>query len=133
MTTSIRIIVPILVLTLLSAPAPAASIVHSKHNLSVASPGTIKAKSETDLCIFCHTVHRTTGQTPLWSHTMSSVSNYVIYSSPTLKATVGQPDGSSRLCLSCHDGTVALGMVSSRGTAIQMEGNITALPPSPNN
>jgi predicted CXXCH cytochrome family protein len=30
------------------------------------------------------------------------------YSSATLEATVGQPDGSSKLCLSCHDGTVAV-------------------------
>src|SRR5215471_2077334 len=133
MTTSIQIIVLTVVLALFSASAPAASIVHSKHNLSVTSPGTIKAKTETDLCIFCHTVHHTTGQTPLWSHAMSSVSNYVIYSSPTLKATIGQPDGSSRLCLSCHDGTVALGMVSCRSTPIQMEGSTTTLPPGPSN
>jgi len=44
----------------------------------------------------------------LWNHQMSSVTNYIVYTSPTLKAVVGQPDGSSRLCLSCHDGTVAL-------------------------
>jgi predicted CXXCH cytochrome family protein len=117
----------------LPAAAPAESIVHTKHNLSVTSPGPIKASSETDVCIFCHTVHHTTGQTPLWSHAMSSVSNYVIYSSPTMKATVGQPDGSSRLCLSCHDGTVALGMVSCRSTPIPMEGSTTTLPPGPSN
>ncbi len=120
-------------LWLLPAHAPAASIVHSKHNLSVTSAGAIRAVSETDVCIFCHTVHRTTGQTPLWSHSMSTVSNYVIYSSPTLKATIGQPDGSSRLCLSCHDGTVALGMVSSRKTAIAMEGGVMTMPAGPSN
>src|SRR5438132_458702 len=64
---------------------------------------------------------------------MSSVSNYLVYASPTLKAIVGQPDGSSRLCLSCHDGTVALGMVSSRPSMIQMEGAVTTLPTGPAN
>ena len=119
----------------LSLPAalPAASVVNTKHNLSAAGPGTVKAATETDTCIFCHTVHRTTGETPLWSHTMSSVTNYVIYTSPTMKAAVGQPDGSSRLCLSCHDGTVALGMVSSRTTTIQMQGGVTTMPGGPSN
>lgn len=120
-------------LWLSNAMAHAASVVNTKHNLSAAGPGTVKAATETDTCIFCHTVHRTTGETPLWSHTMSSVTNYVVYTSPTMKAVVGQPDGSSRLCLSCHDGTVALGMVSSRTTTIQMQGGITTMPNGPSN
>ncbi len=33
---------------------------------------------------------------------------YSVYSSATLDAVVGQPTGSSKLCLSCHDGTVAI-------------------------
>jgi predicted CXXCH cytochrome family protein len=120
-------------LTFFATAATAASVVNSKHNLSSTGPGTVKAATETDVCLFCHTVHRTTGQTPLWSHGMSSVSNYVVYSSATLKATVGQPDGSSRLCLSCHDGTVALGMVSSRTSTIEMQKGITTLPLGPSN
>ena len=122
-----------LLLALMTAPASANTVVNSKHNLSVSGPGTVKAKTQTDVCIFCHAAHKTTGETPLWSHALSAVTNYVIYSSPTLKATVGQPDGSSRLCLSCHDGTVALGMVSSRTTTIEMQSGITALPTGPSN
>jgi predicted CXXCH cytochrome family protein len=61
---------------------------------------------------------------------MSSAA-YTPYSSATLKATVGQPTGSSRLCLSCHDGTVALGMVNSRGAGIAM--NSTTMPAGPSN
>ncbi|MBI4668293.1 MAG: hypothetical protein HY747_03765 [Elusimicrobia bacterium] len=30
------------------------------------------------------------------------------YSSKTLKASVGQPSASSKFCLSCHDGTIAV-------------------------
>jgi predicted CXXCH cytochrome family protein len=117
-----------LLLTLLGPfSLPAASVVNSVHNLSSAGPGAIRATAESDACIFCHTVHKTTGQNPLWSHAMSGITNYIVYSSPTMKAVVGQPDGASRLCLSCHDGTVALGMVSSRGT-IQMQGGVTKMP-----
>ena len=33
---------------------------------------------------------------------------YTVYSSPTLDVAAGQPGGASKLCLSCHDGTVAI-------------------------
>jgi len=52
------------------------------------------------------------------------------FSSPTFLASVGQPrqpDGSSRLCLSCHDGTVALGMVNSQAAPIQMANGVSTL------
>jgi predicted CXXCH cytochrome family protein len=105
------------------------SVVNSVHNLSANGPGTIKAVSETDACIFCHTAHHSNGEQPLWNHSMSSVSNYVVYSSArldSLNLTIPQPNGSSRLCLSCHDGTVALGDVG--GGAIQMQNGVTAMP-----
>ena len=53
--------------------------------------------------------------TPLWSHTLSTAV-YKIYESSSLKAKVGQPTGSSKLCLSCHDGTVALTETITGGT-----------------
>ena len=77
----------------------------TKHDLSGAGYGTDQ------ICIFCHTPHNantTVTDSPLWNHALSAVSSYTVYSSSTLNATVGQPDGSSKLCLSCHDGTVAV-------------------------
>jgi predicted CXXCH cytochrome family protein len=64
---------------------------------------------------------------------MASVATYTPYNSSTTKATVGQPTGASKLCLSCHDGTVALGMVASRPGGIQMQAGVTTLPPGPSN
>lgn len=58
-------------------------------------------------CGFCHTPHRALTGTPLWNHKLSDAV-YKIYQSTSLEASVGQPTGSSKLCLSCHDGTVAL-------------------------
>jgi predicted CXXCH cytochrome family protein len=103
------------------------SIVNSKHNLSVSSPGSVHASTESEICIFCHTPHFATGDGPLWNHQMSAAV-YQPYSSSTMKATVGQPTGASRLCLSCHDGTVALGMVHSRNGGIAM--NTLTMPPT---
>jgi len=63
-----------------------------------------------EICIVCHTPHNAmTGiaDAPLWNHQLSTAT-FTLYSTGTLDATMGQPDGSSKLCLSCHDGTVAL-------------------------
>jgi predicted CXXCH cytochrome family protein len=106
------------------------SIIYSKHNLSISSPGTVHATAESDICIFCHTPHFATGEGPLWNHQMSAAV-YQPYTSSTMKAAVGQPTGASRLCLSCHDGTVALGSVHSRGSGIAM--NSAAMPTGANN
>ncbi len=111
-------------------PASGASIVNSKHNLSTSGAGTIKAVTESEVCIFCHAPHNTTPQAPLWNRD-SSGSTYTPYSSTTAKAAIGQPTGASKLCLSCHDGTVALGMVHSRPTAIAMQGGVTVMPSGP--
>lgn len=109
------------------------SVVNTVHNLSVNGPGAIKASTEADVCVFCHTAHRATGQTPLWNHSLSGETNYIVYSSSTLKAVVGQPNGSSRLCLSCHDGTVALGSVNSFTAPIQMQNGVTTMPSGSDN
>ena len=103
-----------------------ASVINSVHNLTVAGPGSFKAASATDACVFCHTAHRANGATPLWNHQMSTVSNYVVYTSARLTSlgvTIPQPNGSSRLCLSCHDGTVALGEVSNGGAIAMQPGS----------
>ena len=63
-----------------------------------------------EICKPCHTPHNAdTGVTasPLWNHEVTTAS-FTPYNSPTLTANVGQPTGTSKLCLSCHDGTVAI-------------------------
>ena len=64
-----------------------------------------------EICVVCHTPHNSdtsVAEAPLWNHEVS-VATYDPYANAaTLDATVGQPAGISLLCLSCHDGTVAL-------------------------
>jgi predicted CXXCH cytochrome family protein len=64
---------------------------------------------------------------PLWNRTMPAEA-YTIYTSRSLNAQPGQPTGTSKMCLSCHDGTIALGSVVSRGQPIMMSGGVTTLP-----
>lgn len=110
--------------------ALAQGILETKHNLSVSGPGDIKALTEERVCIFCHTPHHASLDDepgPLWSREMS-LAVYDLYASTTLVSHPGQPTGSSRLCLSCHDGTVAIGMLYG-GETIPMAGGVTTLPP----
>jgi predicted CXXCH cytochrome family protein len=83
----------------------AQTIVGSGHDFSGAA-----WNSTTEICKVCHTPHNgvtTIPGAPLWNHALSTAT-YTVYTSSTLDATVGQPDGISKLCLSCHDGTIAL-------------------------
>lgn len=103
-----------------------ASIVNTKHNLSATGTGTINATDgEQEICIFCHTPHNADPVAPLWNRSSSGAA-YTPYDSTTLIGTPGQPTGSSVLCLSCHDGTIALGQTLSRTTDITL--NETVIP-----
>lgn len=78
------------------------------------------------VCIFCHTPHNANveGGAPLWNRAFST-QTFSRYSSSTLQIRVNsaartpaqydsstwKPDGSTKLCLSCHDGVSSLGAV----------------------
>lgn len=83
-------------------------VVHSSHNLSTSGTGPIRSTTETQVCIFCHIPHTAKPNTPLWNHAGSSVT-YNVYNSSTMGAAMATPSKTSKLCLSCHDGTIALG------------------------
>ncbi|MFW6189158.1 MAG: cytochrome c3 family protein [Planctomycetota bacterium] len=83
------------------------SVVNTKHNLSATGPGPVKVAGESGVCKFCHTPHASNPVAPLWNR-QDPGTYYQTYESTTLEAEVGQPTGTSRLCLSCHDGTIAL-------------------------
>ena len=104
-----------------------AAVKDTKHNLSTSGPGNIKASQESEICIFCHTPHNSKPNSPLWNRSQTGLS-YTPYSSSTAQASPGQPTGASILCLSCHDGTIALGKVLSRQTDISMQGGVTTIP-----
>ncbi len=110
------------------ARAQAGDIAGTKHNLSASGTGTVRALSESRICIFCHTPHNATPLTPLWNRELAP-RTYTVYTSPTLKAgPLGQPTGASKLCLGCHDGTIAMGSVLEPTGGIMMSGAGT-LPP----
>ena len=122
-----KIFSTVIILFLFSITLNCQSISSTKHNLSISGPGTIKANSENQICIFCHTPHNSSPRKPLWNRNDPGAT-YIMYNSSTLDANSGQPDGYSILFLSCHDGTIALGNIISRSTDISFAGGITNFP-----
>lgn len=94
---------------------PGAGIEFSRHNFANATWNVAK---QGELCGVCHIPHveardaTRISSTLLWGRQLSAAT-YIPYTSPTMQATMGQPTGSSRLCLGCHDGSVALEMFGS--------------------
>lgn len=119
---------------LVSLPAVAAresDVANTRHNLSASGTGTVKAVSQDEVCVFCHTPHGAklvSGQaTPLWNRSFNT-GTYVMYNSTSFQATIdANPGGASKLCLSCHDGTLAIGTLANApgpglGGAVSMTG-----------
>ena len=86
------------------------SMAATPHNLTPSGPGTVKETAASGMCVFCHTPHNANPTRGLWNRELPGVT-YKLYQSSTLQAVIDQPTGDSRLCLSCHDGLLALGNV----------------------
>lgn len=96
-----------LALVVLAAGSASAQIESTVHNLTATGPKMRGDSKGVGVCIFCHTPHNARPSRGLWNRDLPAVT-YKIYESSTLQAQMSQPNGSSRLCLSCHDGIVAL-------------------------
>ncbi|MBA4369309.1 MAG: hypothetical protein C0403_16920, partial [Desulfobacterium sp.] len=103
------------------------SIRNTKHNLSTSGPGSIRAASKDEICVFCHTPPNPMLNRFKWNR-MNTTTSYTPYQSSTLRSKVGQPTGSSRLCLSCHDGTIALGAMITEPEEVRFKGGIRFMP-----
>jgi len=95
---------------LLLAQTVNSQIAGTKHDFSAKS----WAPAENKICGVCHATHNAKNEpaAPLWNHQSTAVATYTLYTSPTFSGQGGlsitNPSASSKLCLSCHDGTVAI-------------------------
>lgn len=105
------------------------SIVNSKHDLRATSSAAVRSVSAQDACIFCHTPHNANPGPYLWNQKLSTT-NFPTYSSTTMHADVTpiQSQDVSKLCLSCHDGTIALGDTVNNGLVPFVQGSGYTLP-----
>lgn len=129
----VRRFIQISVLTFAFAGVSYAGIVNTVHNMSTTGPGTVKASAtqpaavqgaEQEICVFCHTPHSAKPVgfgAPLWNRDIPAATGYTMYQSDYLKrigyspavydSTTAQPGLMSLVCLSCHDGTIAIGKI----------------------
>lgn len=128
-----------------------AGVVGSKHDLSASGPGPMRSLAPgsggtSEICVFCHTPHTATPDAPLWNRS-NPVGPYTTYVSDVLSAlsyTVEDPLSpaetgynahvKTRICMSCHDGTIALGSLvnlpEGLSSPIQMQGTAGGMMPS---
>lgn len=137
--------------------SPGTGVSSSPHNMNLYLPlatgGANTGDNQKQVCKFCHTPHNTasTGQTaynPLWNRTQST-QNFLPYvgiekndymtepdyitQSPSLDAVINPADmmdGPSRLCMSCHDGTVAIDSYSGKMGSFTPTANNVVLAPA---
>lgn len=114
-----------------TAQAAIGTIVGSKHDFTTGTyRGTNNAVSPTgQVCIYCHAPHNNTNAAGnlLWNRA-ASAATYIPYSSPTMQASPAPSatiNAISKVCLSCHDGSIAVdsfgtftGSVVATGTAL---------------
>lgn len=85
-------------------------VLGSSHTFAPGNPGPVTS-TDTRACVFCHISHSgSSDDAYLWNQ-RTSTATHAPYHSPTMNAAAANPSaGTSKLCLSCHDGTVAVGM-----------------------
>lgn len=112
----------LLMLTVLFTTIAAASgsVFNSRHNLSTSGKGEIRSTTETRVCIFCHSSHNASSEGPLWNHVTTTPGKFNTYTRSTLDSKPEQPNGATKLCLSCHDGTIAVGAIRGLSQPIPM-------------
>ena len=116
---SIILVLTVLVVGVSSLAMAGTTILGSVHDFTTAA-----WNSTGEICVTCHTPHdggrASNAAGMLWNHDLSAAT-YTMYDgtlSPTLDGAVdSQPSGISKLCLACHDGTVALGSFGKNGSA----------------
>lgn len=102
---------PSLYASLYANGIPPQGVVGTAHDLS--ATGLYHVTQSRDVCAFCHPPHGTPKgleqAVPEWNH-VTTGAQFKMFSSSTLAGSVdAQPLGPSLACLSCHDGTVAVG------------------------
>lgn len=114
------------ILALATSAFAGSGVVGSKHDIPATYPGAKGVLDEATaengqnrVCGYCHTPHHASLDganqgLPLWSKQFTAPGNYVNYKSFTLDGdlandNLGNADvGASWLCLSCHDGSIAV-------------------------
>jgi predicted CXXCH cytochrome family protein len=111
----------LVVLMAFAASAAFGAIAGSDHDLSALGASTMSS------CQYCHTPHNalTSVDAPLWNKTLTTAT-FTYYGTTAAGSDPGDPGAASRICLTCHDGTLSMGDVITGSSTILTGANITA-------
>lgn len=124
---SVLVVALLLIATNLWAVSGPMDVSAGRHNLTWDAPRLnpsnepylASATSEDEVCIFCHTPHGGTLNTPLWNRALPVASTvFTHYTSTTLSDYMTGAGMATRevkpesiLCMSCHDGSAAMNSI----------------------
>jgi len=103
-----------------SSSYPSVSVVNTPHNLRN-YPGVVIPGNQ--VCLPCHTAHNALLKGPenvLWNHAETG-ETFAMFR--TTSRQVAQPQGPSKLCLSCHDGVTAIDSYGGATGSIKITGS----------
>lgn len=120
----------ILMLMMILAVSVSAQISGSAHDFTASGSGA--TGTETGMCIYCHTPHTTDGADLLWNKGNTEPATY---NTVTHAGTASSSGEGTTACMSCHDGSLSIGVIEnasgSGGTGSTLTitpntGNVTA-------
>jgi cytochrome c553 len=108
-----KVLILAVALVLVAAGVSFAAIANSKHDLTT---GGGYAGATMSSCQYCHTPHLRSNPAvagaPLWNRTLGTDGSWTMYGTTLGNTSMNtNPGSNSRTCLSCHDGSVAVGSV----------------------
>src|SRR3989304_675955 len=96
----------------------------TRHDLALYLTPRQADKNADPQCIFCHLPERSSSRIGRWHDSQPDALFDYPYARPAAATPVGKPDGSTLVCLSCHDGTIALGDVYSRTQSLSTDNGV---------
>ena len=106
-------------------PPAGAGIARTPHDSRLWQPG-----GQTHLCVMCHAPHTASTEGALWNRAMSS-STYALYGLSSITDVPGQPGAVSRVCLSCHDGTLGVDAIRNVAGTFRPDSGVTSVGSTP--
>ncbi|MBI2566366.1 MAG: hypothetical protein HYV63_04960 [Candidatus Schekmanbacteria bacterium] len=134
LTSTLALAVALGIASHLAAPprALAGTITGSKHDMTsaLAKGGGLMGlvmNNYGEICVYCHTPHNANSElagAPLWNR-QAPTGPYTMYASDTVDTELpGRPSAYSLICLSCHDGTIAVdAIINQPGEGAPWHGN----------
>ena len=119
-------VVALALVSVVRAVVDGPGIVNSAHDLRTLQ---VAGQTNNQVCIFCHTPHKAADQNLVWNHTLGT-GNYSFNATgpfgtpgidrtsqgtPLPASTTAFGTGPTKMCMSCHDGSVAIGSLNNIG------------------